>query len=207
MPNNANPVAPTVEVTDTPAQPLGAQAATQPKDQRLPYPTVPGHVDYELYKVWREHIRLGIERNDQMFRGVLSAFMRPYHMTIWMNVILFTIGIVAFVAAIVFSVTERQPVYALVFAGMSVMTFLGFFISRPLRALEENLEFITWLGMIYNTYWARVVYAMDQQTVQKDLADAIKQTSDELDRLVSRHSELAGKRPQSNDEKSSQTGA
>ena len=152
-------------------------------------------MDYELYKVWREHVRLGLERNDQMFRKLLNAFMRPYQLIVWMNIILFTVGIVSFVTAIIMSVTQEQPLYAAIFAGLSAATFIGFFISRPMRALEENLEFITWLGMIYNTYWARVVYAMDQQTVQQDLSSAIKESSDEIDRLVQRHAELAGRRP------------
>jgi hypothetical protein len=199
MANTTNNAAATVEFTDAPP-PWAPREATQPTppDPRLPYPTIKGQVDYELYKVWREHIRSGLQRNDQMFRKVLNAFMRPYQLTVWMNVIIFTIGVAAFIAAIVLSVVRDQPLYAAIFAGMSAVTFLGFFISRPLRSLEENLEFITWLGMIYNTYWARVVFAMDQQTVQKDLADAIKQSSDEIERLVQRHAELADKRPPAN---------
>jgi len=199
MANNNDTVMPTVEVSDAPTPPRWSSAARpNPDDPRLPYPQVPGQIDYELYKLWREHVSNGLTRNDQMFRRVLNAFMRPYQLTVWMNIIIFAIGVTSFIAAAVFSFLRQEPVFTLIFAGLSAATFLGFFISRPLRALEENLEFITWLGMIYNTYWARVVYAMDQNTVQRDLSEAIKQSSDEIERLVTRHAELAGKRPPTN---------
>ena len=58
-----------------------------------------------------------------------------------------------------------------IFAGMSVMA-PHYFVSRPLQALEENLQFITWLGIIYNTYWTRIANAQDTTTFQADLQDA-----------------------------------
>lgn len=51
--------------------------------------------------------------------------------------------------------------------GSSVVSFLSYFISRPLQALAHHLTFITRLGIIYHTDWARLVYAMDQGTVQQ----------------------------------------
>ena len=51
-----------------------------------------------------------------------------------------------------------KSVAAIAFGGLSVGSFLLFFIRQPLQALEENLEFITWLGVAFNTYWTRLMY-------------------------------------------------
>ena len=78
-------------------------------------------------------------------------------------------------------------IFSLIFGGLSVVSFLSYFISRPLQALEQNLKFITWLGIIYNTYWTRLVYAMDQDTVQQDLKANTDDAIAELTKLIDKH--------------------
>ncbi len=97
-----------------------------------------------------------------MFNRILTGFMNPYYTTIWMYRILFGVGIAAFLVAAVLSAWTKQAGFGLIFGGLSIIAFLSYFLSRPLQALEENLQFITWLGIIYNTYWIRLTYAMDQ---------------------------------------------
>jgi hypothetical protein len=165
---------------------------------KLPLPTLPPDLvknDPKLYEYWRDHIKAGFDHNDQMFRGILDAFMKPYQTTVWMYSILFAVGVLSFVAAAVLSVVQKTPMYALIFGGLSVVAFIGYFISRPLRSLEENLEFITWLGMIYNTYWTRLAYAASQETVQQDLHTATEDAITELVALIDKHAIMSGQRP------------
>ena len=152
-------------------------------------------MDYDLYKMWREHVRLGLERNDQMFRKLLNAFMRPYQLIVWMNIILFTVGIVSFVTAIIMSVTQEQPLYAAIFAGLSAATFIGFFISRPMRALEENLEFITWLGMITTPIGRGWSMRWISRPCNRTCPVRSRNRRTRLIGSSQRHAELAGRRP------------
>jgi hypothetical protein len=152
--------------------------------------------DAELLRYWHKHIKAGYEQNEEMFRRILKAFLGPYYTTIWMNGIIFAVGILSFVGAIALSIWRNEALYALAFGGLSVAAFLGYFISRPLRSLEENLEIITWLGMIYNTYWTRVVATSDPKTTQQDLQAATNDAVAALERLIDKHAELSGKRPQ-----------
>jgi hypothetical protein len=105
------------------------------------------------------------------------------------------VGLLAFVAAIGFSLYTGQPMYALIFGGLSAAAFISYFFNRPLQALEENLHFITWLGIIYNTYWTRLAYMFDANTVQDDLHAATTDAVQQLDDLLDKHAELSGKRP------------
>jgi len=162
----------------------------------LPLPKPPPGADQELYGYWRNHIKSGYEHNDEMFRRILKAFLGPYHLTVWMNGIVFAVGILSFVSAIGLSIWFNEALFALGFGGLSVVAFLGYFISRPLRSLEENLEFITWLGMIYNTYWTRLFFANDPETVQGDVHTATKDAIAELERLIDKHTELSRQRPE-----------
>lgn len=151
--------------------------------------------DPELYAAWRDHVRAGFEQNSTMFRRILDAFMEPYHTTIWMYRILFGLGVIAFVAAIGVSIWLREPMFALVFGGLSVGAFLGYFISRPIRALEENLQLITWLGVIYNSYWTSLATIQDGATVQEDLRKTTAETIAAIEKLVDKQSRLQRKRP------------
>jgi hypothetical protein len=64
-----------------------------------------------------------------------------------------------------------------------------------LRALEENLNFITWLGVIYNSYWTRLVYAMNMETVQDDVSDITDDFTRQIGELLDKNAELGNNRP------------
>ena len=150
--------------------------------------------DEKLYAAWSEHMIRGFEQNNVMFQKILSAMMRPYWYTVAMYIAIFVVGLGGFVAAIYFSATQGIDL-GLIFSGLTVAAFVAFFLSRPLRALEQNLLFITWLGVIYNTYWSRLMYANRKRGVQEDL-DAIENNAiRELNKLVNKHEKLALRRP------------
>ncbi|MEZ4635268.1 MAG: hypothetical protein R2856_09915 [Caldilineaceae bacterium] len=151
MPMNA----PAMSASPLP-RPSELPADAQPQ-ARLPLPHQPklAEIDPTLYEYWREHINQGFQRNNRMFDTILDAFMRPYNTTIWMYRILFGLGIAAFLVAAGLGAWLREPMFSLIFGGLSIVSFLTYFIGRPLQSLEENLKFITWLGIIYNTYWTR----------------------------------------------------
>ncbi len=174
----------------------GASAGGRPVNRDIDFLPKPkeAEADPVLYQAWRDHMIAGFQQNNQMFKRVLDAFMRPYGITVAMYIVLFLIGAGGFVASVVLAVTRGIEFTAL-FAGMSVAAFLAFFISHPLRALEQNLLFITWLGVIYNTYWTRLMYTSEASTVQQDLEAIEKTAITELNALVDKHDRLAARRP------------
>lgn len=143
---------------------------------------------------WADHMEDGLQNNTLMFGHLLKAFMRPYYMTIVMYGLLFLLGIGLFIAA-VYTGSEEATVATWFFGGLGVVTFLTFFISRPLAALEENLIIITRLGVIYNSYWTRLLYMQDNETIQADLEDATNDAIAELDKLTDKSTQLAENRP------------
>ncbi|MBV7327155.1 peptidoglycan DD-metalloendopeptidase family protein [Chloroflexi bacterium TSY] len=154
--------------------------------------------DPDLYKAWSEHIKQGFQNNGVMFNRVLDGFMTPYYTAVWMYRILFAVGILAFLAAIVLAMVlpPGQSVgTAALFGGLSAASFVAYFLSRPLQALEENLQFITWLGIVYNTYWTRVTYAMDQDTFHKQIEDANNDAIKSIKEMLDKHAVHSSKRP------------
>lgn len=168
-------------------------------EARLPVPPRPGNlaeIDPEMYAAWRLHVLDGFANNQKMFEQLVNAFMGPYHTTVQLYRLTFLVGIVALVAAALLSAYTGQLMFGLLFGGISVAAFISYFITRPLRALEENLNFITWLGVIYNSYWTRLVYAMTMETVQQDIAsitdDFTKQMQELLDKSAAMHKDRPG---------------
>ncbi len=161
-----------------------------------PKPGVPlAEADPQLYAAWRAHVENGFKNNETMFRRVLEAFMNPYWSTVWMYRILFGVGIVSFVVAALIALLQNNIVTTLIFGGLSVASFLSFFIRRPLQALEENLQFITWLGIIYNTYWTSLVQSQDPATYNRELKQATDEAISRIQELMDRHAERSGARP------------
>jgi len=175
--------------------------AVQGERSRSPQPASPkpgvplAEADPELYAAWREHIENGFRNNDTMFRRVLDAFMDPYWSTVWMYRILFGVGVAAFVVAAGVALVQNNIVTTLVFGGLSGAAFLGFFVSRPLQALEENLQFITWLGVIYNTYWSQLVQAQDPATYATELDKTTDIAISRIQTLMDKHAARSRARP------------
>lgn len=172
-----------------------------PAPAQLPAPIgADGEADPLLTHAWREHMIGNFKNNQKMFQGTLRAFRTPYWMTIIMYGTLFLIGICAFVAAIYFAVLGQGDEgpgisMALLFGGLSVASFLAFFIRQPLQALEDNLKFSAWMGGIYNTYWTQLMYAQNPDTVQGDIRQAAEDFNLQMERLIRMHTELRQDRP------------
>lgn len=165
---------------------------------RLPVPPPAeslAELDPELYEAWRKHVLAGFAHNEEMFQRLVAAFMGPYHTTVMLYRLTFLVGLAAFITAIVLSILTGELWFSLIFGGMSVASFLTFFLTRPLRALEENLNFITWLGVIYNSYWTRLVYAMNMETVQEDIADITDDFVRHMQELVDKNAAVGNNRP------------
>lgn len=190
--------------------PLSATANAR-LPQPLP-PLLPDHkrlaeADPELYMAWRKHIEQGFENNQTMFSRILAGFMNPYWLTVIMYVLLFVVGFGAFVVSVILGLratsvdaAQANAVTTIlgssaIFGGISVVAFLTYFLSRPLQALEENLQFITWLGIIYNTYWTRLAYIQKLETVQAALESATADAISKIIELMNKHSERSGNRP------------
>lgn len=153
------------------------------------------NIPSEIREAWIEYMANGFKNNQEMFRRTLEAFMIPYRITIWMYGVLFAIGIMLFVVSAIIGLRDGKSVVAIVFAGLGAGAFLTFFIRQPVQALDENLEFITWLGVAFNTYWTRLMYMMDTKTIQTDLKAADDNYCTSVERLIAKHAELRGKRP------------
>lgn len=177
------------------------RAAAHDEQARTPQPTSPkpgvplSESDPELYAAWREHIANGFRNNDTMFQRVLEAFMNPYWTTVWMYRVLFGVGVAAFVMAAIVALIQNNVMTTLIFGGLSVAAFLGYFVSRPLQALEENLQFITWLGIIYNTYWGQLMQAQDPASYAQELDKATDTAISRIQVLMNKHAERSGARP------------
>jgi hypothetical protein len=196
---SAEPAPDASAVTDPPPMKPPEKNRERPDNTNfLPLPKVPegfDKIDPDLYNSWREHVIAGFKHNEEMFSEVLDAFMKPYHSTVTMYRLLFSIGTFSFIVAAALSAWTKESSFGLIFGGLGIAAFVSYFISRPLQALEENLQFITWLGVVYNTYWTRLAYMMDQETVQKDLQEATRDATNEIDKIIAKHAEVSGKRP------------
>ncbi len=197
-------------MTDTPNADEGATARNplrgqrlvlpgEPEGAKLPLPrvdsTVAAALPEELKAAWTQYIVTGFKQNEQMFQSTLAAFMKPYRLTVALHVTLFVVGIGLFVVAAIIGLRNGDSVVAIAFAGLGAAAFLAFFIRQPLHALEENLQFITWLGVAFNTYWTRLMYTADPKTVQAELKAAEDDFRASVERLIAQSAELRGKRP------------
>ena len=121
-----------------------------------------------------------------------------YYTVFSMYILLFVVGLGTAIAAIVKGLIAQNAgdaIPSLIFAGLSAASFFTLFITRPLESLERNTIFSSWLTVIMNNYWTRLMYFKDPKTIDKDLQDATDKTDTELSSLADKYATAIGKYP------------
>ncbi|MFL6023903.1 MAG: hypothetical protein ACJ72O_11235 [Marmoricola sp.] len=114
--------------------------------------------------------------------GALTASMSriesAYILNLIMNLTVFGIGLIAFVLAALKGLdnpSQSDAIVSATFGGLSAITFLAFFVSRPLAAVASSGAKMAWLLATVNTYWTKLIYINKNTTVLADLQRAQEQ--------------------------------
>jgi hypothetical protein len=148
----------------------------------------------ELYAAYVKNVEAGYANNGRMFDNVLRAFLISHYSTVVMYWALFLIGVVAVVAAIVVGMRGEAGAAVAAFVGLGAAAFVAYFIGRSSQSVEENLFYIAWLGMIYNSYWTHLSWATRPETAQAELDSATTAAVTQIQQLLDRHARSVGKR-------------
>ena len=148
----------------------------------------------DLYQAYVEHIKEGYKNNGRIFDDVRRAFMRSHNSTVVMYWLLFAVGVATVVTGIVLA-AQGNALSGAIFLGVGVAAFVTYFISRSTQSIEENLLYITWLGVIYNSYWTHLAWATQRDTAQAELDKATTDALKQLEKLVNRHAKATKERP------------
>jgi hypothetical protein len=192
---------------DQPAQPAKEKLVSEstPVDPRFAHPYSPAPAPTEelaalkakhpeMYDAYVAHVKEGYAKNTRIFDDVRRAFLRSHYSTVLMYWILFAIGAGTVITGVVLAV-QGSPVTGALFLGVGVAAFVTYFVGRSVVSVEENLIYITWLGVIYNSYWTHLAWAMQRKTAQAELDKATVDALKQLEKLVDRHAKSVRGRP------------
>jgi hypothetical protein len=189
-------------VVEMDAQAAGEAAATdfapRPDLGRRLSARYPG-LEEKMVENWVKQIERGYKDHEELFQRILDTFLSNHRATVTMYWILFLVGIGLFIAAAVLAVILDDFIPAAILGGLGVVSFLSFFVGRSVQSVEENLEYITWLGIIYNTYWTRQAWTLEQEGAQEILKDASKEALAQLEHMIDRHANARRLRPKIKD--------
>jgi len=149
-----------------------------------------GKVDPEVKRAWVEATVKGLDGSPLLFDKILKEFTTPFNLSVGMNVAVFVLGAVVFSVMTAYSLTKNQPYLSAVFGGMDMITVLTFFLRDPIKRLEHDVGFITWVGLVYNSYWIGVTSATNPETFQKDLKEITDNATDSLGKLLDKEKEF-----------------
>ena len=121
---------------------------------------------------------------------------RSYRVVFVGYVAMMVFGVGAIVAAFVKGITANSlgdAVAAIGLAGLTVGIFVAFFVQRPSAALERNAIFMPWVSIVLTTFWTRMLYLDDPETLDAKLGHAAREASDELSAIALRYAVIDGK--------------
>jgi hypothetical protein len=161
---------------------------------RLPRPRHgdPLHTTQEL----RELAAAILEDDVQTLARTTAYLRRSYRVVFVGYVAMMLFGVAAVVAAFVKGMTATsvgQAAAAIGLAGLTVGVFVAFFVQRPSAALERNAIFMPWVSIVLTTFWTRMLYLDDPETLDAKLGHAAREASDELSAIALRYAAIDGK--------------
>ncbi len=139
-----------------------------------------------------------IEESTKSATASSQAIRRSRTLLSTMYVLLFVVGLAAAAASVIKGFTADQGAEAagaLVIGGLSAASFFSFFLARPLESLERNSIYSQWLTASVNSYWTRLAYLSDADTVGADLEDATRDLVEDLRTLAGYHAAAIAKAP------------
>lgn len=72
---------------------------------------------------------------------------------------------------------------AATFGGITIATIVGTFLLGPISSLQRSNLLNTGLVCVINTYWTRLMYLKDPQTIDDDLKRVTEETVTDLESL------------------------
>jgi hypothetical protein len=125
-----------------------------------------------------------------------SYLRRSYRVVFVGYVAMMVFGVGAIVAAFVKGLTADNlgaAAAAIGLAGLTVGIFIAFFVQRPSAALERNAIFMPWVSIVLTTFWTRMLYLDDPETLDTQLGRAAKEASEALSAIALRYAVIDGK--------------
>jgi hypothetical protein len=161
---------------------------------RLPRPRHgdPLQTTQELHAVAAAVLREDVET----LARTTDYLRRSYRVVFIGYVAMMIFGVGAIVAAFIKGLTAAtigEAVASVGLAGLTVGIFVAFFVQRPSAALERNAIFMPWVSIVLTTFWTRLLYLDDPETLDAKLGHAAKEASDELSAIAMRYAVIDGK--------------
>lgn len=161
---------------------------------RLPRPR---HGDPVLTTTELRALASSVLEDDVQTLARTTAYLRRSYRAVFVGYLaMLVFGLGAVIAAFVKGLqasTVGQAVAAIGLAGLTVGIFAAFFIQRPSAALERNAIFMPWVSIVLTTFWTRLLYLDDPETLDAKLGKAAKEASDELSAIALRYAVIDGR--------------
>jgi hypothetical protein len=163
-------------------------------EMRLPRPR---HGDPVETTAQLRELAAAVLRDDVETLARTTAYLRRSYRAVFAGYIaMLVFGLAAVLAAFVKGLqatTIGEAVAAVGLSGLTVGIFAAFFIQRPSAALERNAIFMPWVSIVLTTFWTRMLYLDDPETLDAKLGKAVKEASDELSAIALRYAVIDGR--------------
>ena len=144
----------------------------------------------------RELAAAVLEDDVQTLARTTAYLRRSYRAVFAAYLAMLVFGLAAVIAAFVKGLqaqTVGEAIAAIGLSGLTVGVFAAFFIQRPSAALERNAIFMPWVSIVLTTFWTRLLYLDDPETLDLKLGKAAKEASDELSAIALRYAVIDGR--------------
>lgn len=173
------------------AEAKASEEETTDEEIMVPKPLRPPPVD--LSEGIEPFARAVIQSNQQEFLRAARGQRFAFTTMKWLFLVVFLIALGAMIAAIRIATDIPEGGYNWAHAGvvgavalMSIVLFALLLYMRPLATLERNSVVQSFLTVVVNSYWTRLLYVKEAADIDVHLEDATAYTVEHLGGLLDR---------------------
>lgn len=132
--------------------------------------------------------------SDEAFRITLDSLMGAHNAALVLHWVLFLASISLFVGAGWLGAVHRAPLWGAAAAVAGASLLIAQLATWPSRSFFQDLQFVTWLGVVYNTYWARLAASSNSENADEALTAATRLASEQLEELTAKYAQVGAAR-------------
>ncbi|MGI8950760.1 MAG: hypothetical protein ACR2FN_04145 [Chitinophagaceae bacterium] len=140
--------------------------------------------------------------NDSFLKALVQTntqTTKGFNTTMIMYQVSFYLGIVLIIAALIFAIVTRSPLFAILFGSIGTLDILTFFIAKPPKDLQDsradqaklNAIFYSWFTDLYNWNSYYLQYSSKGENIELAIMTDVSKTqienTERLMKIISEH--------------------
>ena len=123
-------------------------------------------------EIQSEMVRSAVEMRQfavEMIKGTFNSARSTYHTIMWMNRVMFAVGIAMFIFAALWAAFSSEKVYSVLFGGLGAASFIALFLLKPMENAQKALSNLVQIEIAFMEFTDQISWWENLASIPKGM--------------------------------------